>query len=199
MRPRHALAAAVLALLLGACEGGSGQSGTAFVFLTVDGFSLDGTAIVSSIPSSTSNNSTTGACVTLRNNPKNPLVTGPLALDNVTIRSYTVSITPLTPGTPGGTFTFGTAVLIPAGVSTGTGTNATTATSTQTFAVVLVPAGTKGPNGGSATVQITFKGRDGRGQSVETEGAVTVFFSSGLTADSACKGTAVTPTPLAEE
>ena len=42
-----------IAALLAACEGGSGQSGSAFVFLTVDGFSLSGGAIVSSVPSST--------------------------------------------------------------------------------------------------------------------------------------------------
>lgn len=194
MRPRHALAAAILALLLGACEGGSGQSGSAFVFLTVDGFSLTGTAIVSSVPSSTSNNTTTSACVTLRNNVKNPII-GPSALDNVVVRSYTVTITPLTPGAPGGTFTFGTAVLVPAGVSTGTGTNATAGASTQTFAVIVVPAGAKGPSGGSATVEITFKGRDGRGQSVEAEGAVTVLFTGGDEPTLSCTGaTPTTPT-----
>jgi hypothetical protein len=185
-RARHPVTALAIATLLGACEGGSGQSGTAFVFLTVDGFSLSGAAIVSSVPSSTASGTTTTACVTLRNNLKNPTVTAPTALDNVTIRSYTVTITPLTGGSPGGPFTFGTAVLVPAGTVSAT---APISGNTARFAVVLVPAGSKGSPGTSATVEITFKGRDGRGQAVETEGAVTVLFTSGLESDSSC-GTA---------
>ena len=39
-RLRHVVTLLALAILLGACEGGSGQSGTAFVFLSVDGFFL---------------------------------------------------------------------------------------------------------------------------------------------------------------
>ena len=127
------------------------------------------------------------ACVTLRNNLKNPTVTAGTALDNVTVRSYTVTITPLTGGSLGGPFTFGTAVLVPAGtVATGVVSN-----NTATFAVVLVPAGSKGSPGTAATVEITFRGRDGRGQAVETDGAVTVLFTSGLEADSTCSGTTV--------
>jgi hypothetical protein len=154
-RTRHSVTALVIATLLGACEGGSGQSGSAFVFLTVDGFSLSGTAIVSSVPSSTVQSTTTTACVTLRNNLKNPTFTAPSALDNVTIRSYTVTITPLTGGSLRGPFTFGTAVLVPAGtVSTTTGIGGNTAT----FSVVLVPAGSKGspePGHGGDHVQGT--------------------------------------------
>jgi hypothetical protein len=188
---RHVLAVMLLALVVGACEGGSGQSGSAFSFLTVDGFSTSGTNFLGSIPSSTSNNSTTSACVTLRNNAKNPII-GPSPLDSIVVRSYTVTITPLTPGTPGGTFTFGTAVTVPAGVQTGTGSTATTAASTATLAVVLVPAGAKGPSGGSATVDITFKGQDLRGQSVKAEAAITVFFTGGDEPTLSC-GTTTTP------
>jgi hypothetical protein len=187
-RARHSVTALVIATLLGACEGGSGQSGSAFVFLTVDGFSLGGgatPAFVSSVPSSTAQGTTTIACVTLRNNLKNPTVTAGTALDNVTVRSYTVTITPLTGGSLGGPFTFGTAVLVPAGtVATGVVSN-----NTATFAVVLVPSGSKGSAGTAATVEITFRGRDGRGQAVETDGAVTVLFTSGLQSDSSCSGT----------
>lgn len=184
-RTRHSVTALVIATLLGACEGGSGQSGSAFVFLTVDGFSLSGGAIVSSVPSSTAQGTTTIACVTLRNNLKNPTVTAGTALDNVTVRSYTVTITPLTGGSLGGPFTFGTAVLVPAGtVATGVVSN-----NTATFAVVLVPSGSKGSPGTAATVEITFRGRDGRGQAVEADGAITVLFTSGLQTDSTCSGT----------
>lgn len=185
-RVRHSVTVLAIAALLGACEGASGQSGTAFVFLTVDGFSLSvGGTPASSVPSSTAAGTTTIACVTLRNNLKNPTVTAGTALDNVIVRSYTVTITPLTGGSPGGPFTFGTAVLVPAGtVATGVVSN-----NTATFAVVLVPSGLKGSPGTAATVEITFRGRDGRGQAVEADGAVTVLFTSGLETDSTCSGT----------
>jgi hypothetical protein len=176
-RAHRSVTALGVVLLLAACDGGSGHSGSAFVFLTVDGFSTNGSAIVSSVPSSTAQTSTTQACVTLRNNAKNPTVIGPTALDNVTIQSYTLSVN-------GQTFTFGTSVLVP-GVTTGVGTNATTASSTATFSVIVVPAGAKGPNGTSALAQLTFRGRDGRGQSVSTDGAVTVVFQV-LDTDSTC-------------
>ena len=167
-----------LVVLLAACDGGSGQSGSAFVFLTVDGFSLTGTAIVSSVPSSTAQSSTTTACVTLRNNLKNPTVTAPTVLDNVTVRSYTLTVN-------GRTFTFGTAVLVPAG----TVTTGVIGGNTATFSVILVPAGSKGSAGTTTTAELTFRGRDGRGHSVEAEGAVTVVFQSGLESDSSCSST----------
>jgi hypothetical protein len=176
-RVRRPVTALAVAVLLAACEGGSGQSGSAFVFLTVDGFSLNGTAIVSSVPSSTVQSSTTTACVTLRNNLKNPTVTASTVLDNVIVQSYTLTLN-------GRAFTFGTAVLVPAGtVNTTTGT---LSGNTATFSVVLVPAGAKGPAGTGAAAELTFRGRDGRGHSVEAEGAVTVLFQSGLTSDSTC-------------
>jgi hypothetical protein len=59
---------------------------------------------------------------------------------------------------------------------------------TATFGVVLVPTGAKSSSGTVATAEITFKGRDGRGLSVETEGAVTVVFETGAT-DSVCSAT----------
>src|SRR5262249_22399471 len=87
LRRRLARVGALVAIagLLAAGEGGSGQSGSAFAFLSVDGFSLPppgttGTAFLSSIPSSTAPGTVTSACVTLRNNLKNPTVTGPSAL-----------------------------------------------------------------------------------------------------------------------
>ena len=139
---RHPVAALALVVLLAACEGGSGQSGSAFVFLTVDGFSLTGGALVSSVPSSTVQGTTTTACVTLRNNLKNPTVTVGTALDNVTVQSYTLTL-------DGRTFIFGTAVLVPAGtVLTGVVSN-----NTATFSVILVPAGAKGSAGTSAAAQ----------------------------------------------
>ena len=180
-RARHSVTALVIATLLGACEGGSGQSGSAFVFLTVNGFSLSvGGTSVSSVPSSTAQGTTTVACVTLGNNRKNPTFTVGTALDNVTVQSYTVTITPLTGGSPGGPFTFGTAVLVPSD------TGATDALHTATFAVVLVPSGSKGSPGTAATVEITFRGRDGHGEAVEADGAITVLFTSGLESDSTC-------------
>lgn len=184
-RSRHGLALLGITTLLGACEGASGQSGSAFVFLTVDGFSLSGGAIVSSVPSSTSQTTTTAACVTLRNTLKNPTITSPNALDNVVIRSYTVTITSATGARIGGPFTFGTAVLVPAG----TVTMGNVGGNTQTFSVVLVPPGSKGGAGTAATVEITFDGRDGRGQAVSTDGAVSVLFTAGLEADSSCGST----------
>jgi len=93
----------------------------------------------------------------------------------VTIQSYTLSVN-------GRTFTFGTAVLVPAG----TVTMGTLGGNTATFSVILVPAGVKGSAGTSAVAELTFRGRDGRGQAVSTDGAVTVVFEAGLTADSTC-------------
>jgi hypothetical protein len=181
---RHVVTVLGLAILLGACEGGSGQSGGAFVFLSVDGFFLAQGAITSSIPSSTSQVTTTNACVILRNNAKNPTITTPNALDNVTIRSYTLRLN-------GRTFTFGTAVLVPAGtVSMGNVSG-----NTATFAVVVAPAGAKGGAGSAALAEFTFSGRDGRGQSVEAEGAVTVLFSGGDEPTATCTGATTTPPP----
>ena len=84
-RAGHVVRALALVGLLAGCEGGSGQSGSAFIFLSVDGFSLNGTAIVSSVNSSTAQTTTTIACVTLRNNLKNPTITSPRRLFLVSI------------------------------------------------------------------------------------------------------------------
>lgn len=174
-RVRRPLTALAVVTLLAACEGSSGQSGGAFVFLSVDGFSLSGGALVSSVPSSTTQTTTTQACVTLRNNLKNPTVTAPTTLDNVVVQSYSLTLS-------GRTFTFGTAVLVPAGTITSGNIGGNTAT----FSVILVPAGFKGKSGTSAAAELRFRGRDGRGRSVEAEGAVTVVFQSDLTSDSTC-------------
>jgi hypothetical protein len=183
-RTAHVARALVLVALLAGCEGGSGQSGSSFVFLSVDGFSVSGTAIVSSVSSSTSQTSTTIACVTLRNNRKNPTVTGVSPLDNVIVQSYTLTVN-------GRTFTFGTGVLVPAGTVAAM-TNAVTG-NTATFAVIVVPAGAKGGPGSLATAEFTFRGRDGRGSSVETDGAVTVVFGGTETTPS-CAGATPPPT-----
>src|SRR5215831_9948390 len=96
---RRLIAFVAVAALLAACDGGgSGQSGSAFTFLSVDGFSLTAGNFVSSVPSSTVPGRTTTACVTLRNNLKNPTVTASTALDNIVVTSYTVTITSLTGG-----------------------------------------------------------------------------------------------------
>ena len=147
-----------LAILLGACEGGSGQSGGAFVFLSVDGFFLTQGAVTSSIPSSTSQVTTTNACVILRNNAKNPTLTTSNALDNVTIRSYTLRLN-------GRTFTFGAAVLVPAG----TVTMGNVSGNTSTFAVVVAPGWGQGRRGlgraGGVHVQRAGRSRSvGRGR-----------------------------------
>jgi hypothetical protein len=182
---RHVVTVLGLAILLGACEGGSGQSGNAFVFISVDGFFLTSRdEITSSVTSSTSQVTTTNACVILRNNAKNPGITTPSTLDNVTIRSYTLTVN-------GRTFTIGTSVLVPAGtVSMGIPSN-----NTATFAVVVVPSGAKGLTGTAALAEFRFNGRDGRGESVEAEGALTVLFSGATEPTATCTGAATTPPP----
>ena len=189
-RAAHVARALALVALLAGCEGGSEQSGSAFVFLSIDGFSLTGTAIVSSIPSSTSQGTTTIACVTLRNNLKNPTITGPSALDNVIIQSYTVTLTRLSGAGPNGPFTFGTAVLVPAGTAAAN-TNVLSG-NTATFAVIVVPAGAKGGAGTVATAEVRFSGHDGRGNSINEEGAVTILFQAGAEPTVSC-GTAAPP------
>ena len=173
-RARHPVTLLVVAALLTAC-GGSSQSGNAFTYLTVDGFSLSGGTSTATVNSSSNPGTTTTACVTLRNNLKNPTLTGPNTLDNVTIQSYIVTLTRTDGGSLPGPFTFGAAVLVPAG----TVTEGVVAGNTATFPVIVVPAGAKANPGVVATAELTFRGRDGRGDSVETEGAVTVVFVSG--------------------
>jgi len=195
VRPGRAgrlIALVAVAALLAACEGGSGQSGSAFTFLSVDGFSLSttGTPLTSSIPSSTVPGRTTTACVTLRNTLKNPTVTASTALDNIVVTSYTVTITPFTGGNLPG-FTNGTAVFVPAGNIT----NGVLGGNTATFTVLLVPPSSKGSPGTVATVGIVFRGHDGRGQSVQAEGAVSVVFTAGLDPDTSCPPAPATTPP----
>ena len=189
-----AMLLAVAAILTG-CEGGSGQSGSAFVFLSVDGFSLAAGTTTATVTSSIDTGTTTTACVTLRNNLKNPTFTGTNALNDVVIRSYTIKLTAVSGGGLPGPFTFGTAVIVPAGTQAAT-TNVLSG-NTATFPVILVPAGAKldprvrPPNQLPiiATAEVTFRGRDGRGNSVETEGAVTVVFvAGGADSEVSCAG-----------
>jgi hypothetical protein len=186
-RVRRPVSALALVILLAACDGGgSGQSGSAFTFLSVDSFSTSGSTPTATVNSSIDTPTSTTACVTLRNNQKNPTVSMPNALDNVTIQSYTVTLTAADGGSLPGPFTFGTAVFIPAAVTT-------TSVNTQTFPVILVPASAKNDPRVRpprtlpliATAEVTFQGRDGRGSSVKAEGAVTVVFVTGGS-DSAC-------------
>jgi hypothetical protein len=185
-RRRAGLALLAAAALFTGCEGGSGQSGSAFIFLSVDGFSLSPDAgATASVNSSIDTGTSTVACVTLRNNLKNPTVTATNTLDNVIIESYTVTLTAVSGGALPGPFTFGTSVIVPAGTQT-TGSSALTG-NTATFPVILVPASAKldprvrppNPLPILATAEVTFRGHDGRGSSVETEGAVTVTFVTG--------------------
>jgi hypothetical protein len=136
-------------------------------------------------------------CVAITNTLKNPTVTAPTVLDNVTITSYTVSFTRFDGGSPPGPFTLGTSFSIPAGTP-GTATNV----------IVIVPAQAKrepplNPRPRlplSTTADIVFQGRDGRGNRLSTQGALTVnFVATGDTAEAQPSGcsapTSPTPTP----
>jgi len=185
-----ALLALGLAIVASAC-GGSGPAqtatGSAFTFLSVDSFGTTG-PVTSSIDDV---NSSTAVCVTLRNNLKNPTVTAPTGLDNVVIQSYTVSITRFDGGTvPRTPFTIQTAVTIPSGTSAMGAVSGNTAN----FAIILVPAQAKLEPALrnsrfpiSATANVVFRGRDGRGQRIETEGAVSLtFVGSGTDSAASC-------------
>jgi hypothetical protein len=189
-RAGHVARTVALVALLAGCEGGSGQGGSAFNFLSIDGFSQTGTNIDSSIESSTNQNTTTIACVTLRNNLKNPTITGPSPLDNVIIQSYTVTLRQQGGG-QSGPFTFGTAILVPAGTAAAMTNNVTD--NTRTAAIILVPPGAKGGAGTVATADVRFSGHDGRGNSINEEGAVTILFDEAVTDARPNCGTATPP------
>jgi hypothetical protein len=168
----------ILLLLVGGCgSSGSGQSGSAFTFLTIN--SLSPGLVQSSIADV---DDTTQVCVTVGNNLKNPTLTAPNSLDNITIQSYTVKLRGADGRQIGPTRTYGAGVVVPAG----TVAQGTTAVSgnTATFAAILVPPDlkrdpalrppTRFPFTGSA--EVVFKGRDGRGSSVEVDATVAVVF-----------------------
>jgi hypothetical protein len=169
----------VLAALAAGCTS-SGQSGNAFVFLNIDRFGSS-TTPVSNINSNLGDRqATTTVCVTLSNNPKNPTVTAPTGLDNVTITQYTVSIARFDGGPAPGPFTFNTAFTVPAGAVA----NGVLSGNTATIRVVLVPAQAKSepplfPRPAiplSTVATVMFKGRDGRGQPLETQGGISLTF-----------------------
>ena len=183
-RVRHSVTILAIAALLAACEGGSGQSGSAFVFLTVDGFSLSGGANTATVNSSIDTGTTTTACVTLRNNLKNPTITTSNALDNVIVQSYTVTLTAVSGGGLPGPFTFGTAVLVPAG----------TRDERMSSAATRRPSRSSWSRRGRSSTPASDRRISSRswrrrrspsadatdaGNSVEAEGAVTVVFMSG--------------------
>jgi hypothetical protein len=204
VRARRPVLALVVAAALTGCDGssGSGQRGSAFTFLSVDGFSLGGGGGTATVNSSINTATNTTACVTLRNNLKNPTITAPTALDNVIVQSYTVTLTAAGGGSLPGPFTFSTSALVPAGLVA----NNVLGGNTATVPVVLVPAGAKldprvrPPNRLPllATAEVTFRGRNGRGSSVQAEGAVTVVFSVDAEATVTCAGTTPAPTPEPE-
>jgi hypothetical protein len=172
------LALAVAGLAVGCTP--SGQSGDAFVFLNVDRFG-SGTASVGNVNSNLGDRqATTSVCVTLSNNPKNPTVSTPTGLDNVTIVQYTVSYQRLDGGPPPGPFVFNTAFTVPAG----TVSDGVISGNTASVLVVLVPGQAKNeppllPRPATplnAVANVVFKGHDGRGQTASAQGSVSVTF-----------------------
>ncbi len=187
-RVARAVAAAALAGGLAGCGStGSGQSGSTFVFLTVNRVSP--AAANSSLDDPATS---TTVCVTFANNLKNPTVTAPTGLDSVIIQSYTVSFTPLpSTGTAPDPVTINTSFTVPAGAISGTPPQATG--NTVTVPVVVVPAEAKRraplsnprPRLPVTTVaDLNFRGRDGRGQRLEVQASVVVNFIAGVEAES---------------
>ncbi|MBI3458511.1 MAG: hypothetical protein HY002_22285 [Candidatus Rokubacteria bacterium] len=178
VRRSGALLVVMVAMLVAGCSGsGAGQRGSAFVFLTVDQFSLSGATPVALVISFLEDDgASTLVCVTLRNTLKNPTLTAPTALDNVVVQSYTVTFS----GLGLGPFRFNATVLVPAG--TISGTPPAPSGNTARFPIILVPAEAKRqpplrpfpqlPL--TTTATILFKGRDGRGAGVDAEGSLTV-------------------------
>jgi hypothetical protein len=189
--------AAFLLTACGSSGSGSAQDSNAFVFLTVDFFSLNGTSPIASVNSSlTDRNNSTVVCATLRNNQKNPTLTTPTVLDNVTIRDYTVSYNRADGGPDPGPFTFATSVLVPAGtVSSGAVSG-----NTSVVPVILLPSSAKSqpplnPPPGlplGSVVEVQFRARDGRGQNLSARGSLPLTFvgDSNTDAASSCAGPA---------
>jgi hypothetical protein len=186
---------ALFLLLLAACNtGGSGQSGSAFVFLSVAQITgNDGQG--SSKSSLDDPAASTAVCVAVQNTLKNPTVTAPTVLDNVTITSYTVTYSRFDGGPPPGPFTLGTSFSVPAGTP-----------GSAIATIVILPPSAKSspplnprprlPLGTTAT--IVLQGRDGRGNGVSTQGSLTVNFVAGVVSESqpvGCAAPAPSPTP----
>jgi hypothetical protein len=187
----------LLAALVTACgDAGSGpQTGSGFIFLSIDSFSLNGSTAVGSVSSSIDDvQASTQACATLRNNLKNPTVTAPTGLDNVVLESYTVLLLRADGSLLDGPFVFNATVLVPAGRLA----DGVLSDNTAVVPLIVVPASVKlNPAVRppvrlplTVTAEVTFRGRDGRGQRAETQGALTVIFlSEGKDATAACGGT----------
>ncbi len=180
VRPRAPLALVpALALVVAACGGsGSGQSGSAFTFLTVDLAPVG--SVISNIDAG---DLSTTVCARFRNNLKNPTVTAPSPLDDVQITSYTVTFQRFDGGTPPGPFTFNTSFRVPAG----TLSDGTLSGNQQDALIVVVPASAKheAPLRNppprlplSTQADLVFKGQNGRGQRLTTEASLTVVFVS---------------------
>jgi hypothetical protein len=184
LRPLRALLLPVAAAaLLAGCGSGSGQSGNAFVFLSVDLFSVSGATPVSNVTSNLGDRgATTSVCVTLRNNLKNPTLTAPSPLDNITVTQYTTSINRLDGNTVApGPFTFNVTFTIPAG----TAAQGVVSNNTARLPIILVPAQAKSEppllprptvSPLSTVATILFKGRDQRGEEVEAQGSISLTF-----------------------
>ncbi len=186
---------ALTLLLLAACGGGgSGQSGSAFVFLSVA--QITGNNGQGSANSSLDDpGASTAVCVAVTNTLKNPTVSAPTVLDNVTITSYTVSFSRFDGGPPPGPFTLNTSFSVPAGTP-----------GSATATIVIVPANVKrepplNPRPGlplGTTATIVLQGRDGRGNRLSTQGALTVTFVAGVTQEAqptGCAAPAPSPSP----
>ena len=182
---------ALALLVLAACgTSGSGQSGSAFTFLTVS--EIRGNAGSSANSSLDDLDASTIVCATLTNTLKNPTVTAPSILDNVTITSYTVTFTRFDGGPPPGPFTVNTAFTVPAGSPQGQAT---------TFVVVVPnqakrqsPLSPRPPLPLPTNADIVFKGRDGRGNGLSTQGSVTVVFVAAGT-EAAAPTSCTAPSP----
>jgi hypothetical protein len=169
----------ILLLLVGGCgsSGGSGDDGGAFTFtfLSVNSWSP-------ALPQSSISDvdDTTQVCVTFSNNLKNPTLTSPNSLDNITIQSYTVQLR-RADGSTFSTRTYGAGVVVPAGAAP-QGSSVVVG-NTATLTAILVPPDVKRdpalrtarfPFTGSA--EVVFKGRDGRGSGASVEVTIPVVF-----------------------
>jgi hypothetical protein len=172
------LALVVTIGLWAGCGGsGSGQTGGAFTFLSVNLAPASG-----AISNIDQGDLSTTVCARFQNNLKNPTITVPTPLDDVQITSYTVAFRRFDGGTPPGPFTIGAAIRVPAGTATAAGQAAAL--------VIVVPADAKHEQPLrnppprlplSTQADVVFTGQNGRGQRLTTQASLTVVFVSETT------------------